>query len=112
MALYYVAGKLGQNGRYEEIARDSHREEYEQALAPARGSGVILIRIMDILLHRIDRANPQYRDRFPLLLRAVVDARAPRPEIPGKEALKVRTSDLAEWERVLRTIVPEHESAA
>jgi hypothetical protein len=41
MALYYVAGKVGRNGRYEEIARDSHREEYEQALAPARGSGVI-----------------------------------------------------------------------
>jgi hypothetical protein len=71
-----------------------------------------LSRIMDILLHRVDRADPQYSDRFPLLLRAVADARASRPEIPGKEWLKVRTSDLDEWERVLRMIVPEHESAA
>jgi hypothetical protein len=70
-----------------------------------------LARIMDILLHRVDRANPQYSDRFPLLLRAVADARAPRPETPGKEWLKVRTSDLDRWERVLRTIVPEQESA-
>jgi hypothetical protein len=33
-------------------------------------------------------------------------------ENPGKEWLKVRTADLDEWERVLHTIVPEHESAA
>jgi len=54
-------------------------------------------------------AGPQ---PLPLLLRAVADARAPQPEVPGKEWLKVRTSDLGEWERVLRTIVPEHESIA
>jgi hypothetical protein len=30
---------------------------------------------------------------------------------PGKEWLKVRTSDLDQWERVLRTIVPKQELA-
>jgi hypothetical protein len=43
-----------------------------------------LARIMDILLYRVDRANPQYRDRFPLLLRAVADARASRPDPRAK----------------------------
>src|ERR671936_3028264 len=36
MAQYYVSGKVGQNGQYEEIARGIHREEYERALALAR----------------------------------------------------------------------------
>jgi putative pyruvate formate lyase activating enzyme len=36
MAQYYVSGKVGRNGEYEEIARGIHREEYEQALALAR----------------------------------------------------------------------------
>jgi putative pyruvate formate lyase activating enzyme len=42
MSQYYVSGKVGQNGQYEEIARGIHREEYEQALALARGLGVRL----------------------------------------------------------------------
>jgi putative pyruvate formate lyase activating enzyme len=36
MAQYYVSGKVGQDGQYEEIARGIHREEYERALALAR----------------------------------------------------------------------------
>jgi putative pyruvate formate lyase activating enzyme len=36
MAQYYVSGKVGQDGQYEEIARRVYREEYEQALALAR----------------------------------------------------------------------------
>jgi putative pyruvate formate lyase activating enzyme len=36
MAQYYVSGKVGENGQYEEIGRGIHREEYEQALALAR----------------------------------------------------------------------------
>jgi putative pyruvate formate lyase activating enzyme len=42
MAQYYVSGKVGQNGQYEEIARGIHREEYEQALALARDLGLRL----------------------------------------------------------------------
>jgi putative pyruvate formate lyase activating enzyme len=42
MAQYYVSGKVGQNGRYAEIARGIHREEYEQALALARELGLRL----------------------------------------------------------------------
>jgi putative pyruvate formate lyase activating enzyme len=42
MAQYYVSGKVGQNGKYEEIARGIHREEYEQALALARELGLRL----------------------------------------------------------------------
>jgi putative pyruvate formate lyase activating enzyme len=42
MAQYYVSGKVGQNGQYEEIARGIHREEYEQALALARELGLRL----------------------------------------------------------------------
>jgi putative pyruvate formate lyase activating enzyme len=42
MAQYYVSGKVGQNGQYEEIARTIHREEYEQALALARELGLRL----------------------------------------------------------------------
>jgi putative pyruvate formate lyase activating enzyme len=42
MSQYYVSGKVGQNGQYEEIARGIHREEYEQALALARELGVRL----------------------------------------------------------------------
>ncbi len=42
MAQYYVSGKVGRNGEYEEIARGIHREEYEQALALARELGLRL----------------------------------------------------------------------
>jgi putative pyruvate formate lyase activating enzyme len=42
MAQYYVAGRVGQNGQYAEIARAIYREEYEQALAVARGLGLRL----------------------------------------------------------------------
>jgi putative pyruvate formate lyase activating enzyme len=42
MAQYYVSGKVGQDGQYEEIARGIHREEYEQALALARELGLRL----------------------------------------------------------------------
>jgi putative pyruvate formate lyase activating enzyme len=42
MAQYYVSGKVGKNGEYEEIARRVHREEYEQALALARYLGLRL----------------------------------------------------------------------
>jgi putative pyruvate formate lyase activating enzyme len=42
MAQYYVSGKVGQDGQYEEIARRVYREEYEQALAVARELGLRL----------------------------------------------------------------------
>jgi putative pyruvate formate lyase activating enzyme len=42
MAQYYVSGKVGQNGQYEEIARGIYREEYEQALMLARELGLRL----------------------------------------------------------------------
>jgi putative pyruvate formate lyase activating enzyme len=42
MAQYYVSGKVGENGQYEEIARGIHREEYERALALARELGLRL----------------------------------------------------------------------
>jgi putative pyruvate formate lyase activating enzyme len=42
MAQYYVSGKVGENGRYQEIARGIYREEYEQALALARDLGLRL----------------------------------------------------------------------
>jgi putative pyruvate formate lyase activating enzyme len=42
MAQYYVSGKVGHDGQYEEIARGIHREEYEQALALARELGLRL----------------------------------------------------------------------
>jgi putative pyruvate formate lyase activating enzyme len=42
MAQYYVSGKVGQDGQYEEIARGIHREEYEQALAVATEFGLRL----------------------------------------------------------------------
>jgi putative pyruvate formate lyase activating enzyme len=42
MAQYYVSGKVGQSGQYEDIARGIHREEYEQALALARELGLRL----------------------------------------------------------------------
>ena len=42
MAQYYVSGKVGRNGEYEEIARGIHREEYERALAVARELGLRL----------------------------------------------------------------------
>ena len=42
MAQYYVSGKVGQNGQYEEIARGVYRDEYEQALVLARELGLRL----------------------------------------------------------------------
>ncbi|HEU5263766.1 MAG TPA: radical SAM protein, partial [Gaiellaceae bacterium] len=42
MAQYYVSGKVGRNGHYEEIARGIHREEYEEALELARVLGLRL----------------------------------------------------------------------
>jgi putative pyruvate formate lyase activating enzyme len=42
MAQYYVSGKVGQDGQYDEIARGIHREEYEQALALACELGLRL----------------------------------------------------------------------
>jgi putative pyruvate formate lyase activating enzyme len=42
MAQYYVSGKVGQDGQYEEIARGIYRDEYEQALALARDLGLRL----------------------------------------------------------------------
>ena len=42
MAQYYVSGRVGQDGEYEEIARGIHREEYEEALGLARELGLRL----------------------------------------------------------------------
>jgi putative pyruvate formate lyase activating enzyme len=42
MAQYYVSGKVGVEGQYEEIAREIYREEYEQALATAEELGLRL----------------------------------------------------------------------
>jgi putative pyruvate formate lyase activating enzyme len=42
MGQYYVAGKVGRDGQYGEIACGIHREEYEQALALARELGLRL----------------------------------------------------------------------
>jgi putative pyruvate formate lyase activating enzyme len=42
MAQYYVSGKVGRDGRYEEIARGIRRREYERALALARELGLRL----------------------------------------------------------------------
>jgi putative pyruvate formate lyase activating enzyme len=42
MAQYYVSGKVGKDGKYEEIARGLYREEYEQALALAQELGLRL----------------------------------------------------------------------
>ena len=42
MGQYYVSGKVGRDGQYEEIARGIHREEYERALALARELGLRL----------------------------------------------------------------------
>jgi putative pyruvate formate lyase activating enzyme len=42
MAQYYVSGKVGKDGQYEEIARRVDREEYERALALARELGLRL----------------------------------------------------------------------
>jgi putative pyruvate formate lyase activating enzyme len=53
MAQYYVSGNVGQDGKYEEIARGIHREEYERALAVARGLGL-----------RLDTRSVGERDRL------------------------------------------------
>ena len=42
MAQYYVSGKVGRDGQYEEITRGIYREEYEQALGVARELGLRL----------------------------------------------------------------------
>jgi putative pyruvate formate lyase activating enzyme len=42
MAQYYVSGKVGQDGQYEEIARRVNRDEYERALALAQQLGLRL----------------------------------------------------------------------
>jgi putative pyruvate formate lyase activating enzyme len=42
MAQYYVSGKVGQDGQYDEIARGIHREEYEQSLSLAHELGLRL----------------------------------------------------------------------
>jgi putative pyruvate formate lyase activating enzyme len=42
MAQYYVSGKVGRDGQYEEIARGIYREEYEAALDLARDLGLRL----------------------------------------------------------------------
>ena len=42
MAQYYVSGRVGRDGEYEEIARGIHREEYEEALGLARELGLRL----------------------------------------------------------------------
>ena len=42
MGQYYVSGKVGRDGQYEEIARGIHREEYERALAHAEHLGLRL----------------------------------------------------------------------
>jgi putative pyruvate formate lyase activating enzyme len=42
MAQYYPSGKVGRDGDYQEIDRHLHREEYEHALAYARGLGLRL----------------------------------------------------------------------
>jgi putative pyruvate formate lyase activating enzyme len=42
MAQYYVSGRVGRDGEYEEIARGIRRDEYEEALALARRLGIRL----------------------------------------------------------------------
>jgi putative pyruvate formate lyase activating enzyme len=42
MGQYYVSGKVGVDGQYEEIARGVYREEYERALAMAQELGLRL----------------------------------------------------------------------
>src|ERR671934_942226 len=42
MGQYYVSGKVGKDGEYEEIARRIHREEYDQALELAEALGLRL----------------------------------------------------------------------
>jgi putative pyruvate formate lyase activating enzyme len=42
MAQYYVSGKVGQDGQFEEIARRVNRDEYERALALAQQLGLRL----------------------------------------------------------------------
>jgi uncharacterized Fe-S radical SAM superfamily protein PflX len=54
MAQYY-AGKVGQDGQYEEIAGRLHRGEYEQALAVALELGL-----------RLDARSTADRRRLPL----------------------------------------------
>jgi putative pyruvate formate lyase activating enzyme len=57
MGQYYVSGKVGRNGQYEEIARGIQREEYEQALALARELGLRLDPRSVGERHRLARAG-------------------------------------------------------
>jgi putative pyruvate formate lyase activating enzyme len=57
MSQYYVSGKVGQNGQYEEIARGIRHEEYEQALALARELGLRLDPRSVGERHRLARAG-------------------------------------------------------
>ena len=57
MGQYYVSGKVGRNGDYEEIARGIHREEYEQALALASELGLRLDPRSVGERHRLARAH-------------------------------------------------------
>jgi putative pyruvate formate lyase activating enzyme len=57
MSQYYVSGKVGQNGQYEEIARGIQREEYQQALALARELGLRLDPRRVGERHRLARAG-------------------------------------------------------
>ena len=57
MGQYYVSGKVGQSGKYEEIARGIHREEYEQALALAHELGLRLDPRSADERHRLARAS-------------------------------------------------------
>jgi putative pyruvate formate lyase activating enzyme len=57
MAQYYVSGKVGQDGRYAEIARVIHREEYERALSLARELGLRLDPRSVEQRHRLARAS-------------------------------------------------------
>jgi putative pyruvate formate lyase activating enzyme len=56
MGQYYVSGKVGRDGEYEEIARGIHREEYEQALALAGELGLRLDARSVGEKHRLARA--------------------------------------------------------
>jgi putative pyruvate formate lyase activating enzyme len=53
MAQYYVSGNVGKDGKYGEIARGIHREEYERALSLARDLGL-----------RLDARSVGERDRL------------------------------------------------
>jgi putative pyruvate formate lyase activating enzyme len=57
MAQYYPSGKVGRDGEYPELDRNLHREEYEHALAYARGLGLRLDTRSAGERHRLARAS-------------------------------------------------------